>query len=157
MKQNNKAAIIISAIMLVFVVIVIFFSMQGRKHLGQEPEYMETKTLKTQLVGSDGGIHTLDARFIVDVEPGTAAKIDMKALEERMESIVKELDYDKLTAYNGTLYVKEKIREGISDLFPEGKINGVYIRDIASDFNLPQNEKRTTRDEIFRALFPNMK
>lgn len=156
---HSKTSVIVLIILIgILIVLGLYFGVRQFGLIGKNTDFVTVSTVKTSTESSSSGeVHSIEARFSIETARNKSTGIDQKALHERISDVVSKLDYDVISAVDGTKYIKNEIANNISEFVNPEDLIAVYITDVISDAELEEDTLPDRRTDVFRGLFENVK
>ncbi len=160
--RNNKNIVTPILIVLSIALVALLFSYVLPKYFGTtKQKYIRTKvpTITSSLSStSDYKEHTVITNFTVDLGMGYAGKITPEMLKGKIAAAMATLDYETVNGPDGLNYIKENVKQSLTEAYQVDAILDIYVTDIDSGTVRISNGKSTNSDKnsVLGKIFPGM-
>ena len=128
--RNTQRNATIVIVILIIAILSFAFFFQERVY---RERFFSVPEINTDMVSSNGTVHNVRAKFELELDESVRSEVSSYELRNAITEIIESMEYDTVVDYDGLLYVKEKMRDGLTGYIDPDMLHGIYVWDFITD------------------------
>ncbi len=139
-KNNTKKKYNIIIIVMLMIIIGVSIILKNKVYDTNIKQTMvDIPRVSAQLYSSSNGSkHVLFADLSLDISKQNKEEVNVEQIQYTIQEILKDVDYDIIKKQESLSYIRELLKEELSQKYTSITINNVYANNLVTDFKIEE-------------------